>query len=537
MKRPLGWIGLTYLSALAVIFYCYSTFLVITLAVSAAVLAIAGVIIRFIKRNTKLHQYTLVVGLSVLAALLSIFLYQNYIVSPVIDDYSNKEIYIEGYICDELNYSGKHPTCILQTDRINGEERSVRITLTLRNKKRKLEPFDCISLSIKTKSSSYPYQFSRRVYLFGTEQDTSNLTVSGEKRKTPYYYAVELRRAVKDEFDEALDENAASISKAVLLGDKRALGNDLKDAFTFTGTSYLIVVSGMHLALFTLLFRKFFWRVNLNRWITLVLLTVIIVAFAAVTGFTPSVMRAGLMLFIILLGNAVLRDPDGVNSLGIAALVLAVPNPFIVGDVGLLLSFSATFGILLWADRINKFMLEKCRLSDSNAPKKLSIWQRIKQLPKTLLRFIIGMISVSLAATLWVMPVSVLFFGTVSPLTAFISLVAYPLVSAILILSMLLAVLYAAVFLRFITVPIAAVIDFLSRCLSDFILLCAKIPFAQLPMNDISCYIWLAVTALLVIIGYAFRPPKAYIACAVMISSLTLTIGWAVSALLEANHI
>ena len=536
MKRPLGWIGLIYLSSLAVIFYCYSTVLVIVLSVSAAVFAIAGVIFRLVKRDTKLHRYALVVGLTVLAATLYLFLYQNYIVQPVLSDYSGKEIYVEGYVCDELNISGKHPTCIVQTEKINGEERSVKITLALTNYL-DLEQFDRVSCKVKPKASTFPYQFSRGIYLFATETEKSELTVGDEKRVTPYSFAVGLRRAVKKELTIALDNTAASVSKAVLLGDKHALDNDLKDAFTFTGTSYLVVVSGMHLSLVTLLFRRLFRRIGLNEWISLVLLTAIIVLFAAVTGFTPSVMRAGIMLFIILLGNAVLRDPDGVNSLGIAALALALPNPFIVGDVGLLLSFSATFGILLWADRINVFVLKKCRLTDETPPDKSSLWKRIKQLPKKLLRFIVGMTSVSLAATLWVMPVTILFYGTVTPLTVLISLFAYPLVSLILLLSMILAVLYATVILRFITVPIAAVIDFLSWVLSDLILFCAGLPLAQLPAGELYCYIWLAVTALLVIFGYVFRPKKTYIACAVMISSLTLTTGWAITAIAEANRI
>ena len=242
MKRPLGWIGLIYLSSLAVIFYCYSTVLVIVLSVSAAVFAIAGVIFRLVKRDTKLHRYALVVGLTVLAATLYLFLYQNYIVQPVLSDYSGKEIYVEGYVCDELNISGKHPTCIVQTEKINGEERSVKITLAL-TYYLDLEQFDRVSFKVKPKASTFPYQFSRGIYLFATETEKSELTVGDEKRVTPYSFAVGLRRAVKKELTIALDNTAASVSKAVLLGDKHALDNDLKDAFTFTGTSYMILVT------------------------------------------------------------------------------------------------------------------------------------------------------------------------------------------------------------------------------------------------------------------------------------------------------
>lgn len=532
MKRPLGWIGLTYLSVLAVIFYAYSAALVIGVCVGAVALTVAGVFIRLWKRRSRAHRYTLAVSLSALAAVLSLFLYQNHIIQPILNDYSNKEIYVEGYVCDELNLSGKHPVCTIQSERINGEDRSVKITFTLTGY-HDIEPFDCLTVTMKPKTSSIPYQFSRGVYLYATEEEHAHLTLTGEKHRSFYAAAVEIRRFCKHEFDEALRPEAAALSKAVLLGDKRALSYEVRDAFTVTGTSYLIVVSGMHLALVTLLFRKLLQRYVRKPWLTLLLLTALIVFFAAVTGFTPSVVRAGIMLFIVLLASAVHRDNDGFNSLGVAALLMCVPNPFIVGDVGLLLSFAATFGILLWADPIDGFLREKCGLSaEKRQPPKRTLRRRLRALPKRFLRWVIGMFSVSLAATLWVIPITILLFGTVSPLTVLISLFAYPMVSVVLLFAMLIAALFWITWLRWLLIPFTAVVNFLSAVIIKCILLCAKLPFAQLPANDLYCYIWLAVTALLVLAGYVFRPKRGYVACAVLLSSLTLTVGWALTALL-----
>ena len=102
---------------------------------------------------------------------------------------------------------------------------------------------------------------------------------------------------------------------------------------------------------------------NLRNVIRSVAAVVTVILFAAVTGFSPSVIRAGICVIITYIGYAVLRTSDGITSLGIAALVLTVTNPYSVGDLGMLLSFSATLGILMWASPLYDFLQQKLRLN------------------------------------------------------------------------------------------------------------------------------------------------------------------------------
>ena len=161
--------------------------------------------------------------------------------------------------------------------------------------------------------------------------------MTGEKHRSFYASAVALRLEMQKILDNHLDDNAQSLASAVLLGEKNALEPDVRDAFSDTGMSYLVVVSGMHLAIITMLLKKLLKpRFGAKGILRMILITAFVLLFAAVTGFTPSVVRAAVMMLFIVAAPLFRRESDSVNALGAAALVLTLPNPYVVGNVGLL---------------------------------------------------------------------------------------------------------------------------------------------------------------------------------------------------------
>ncbi len=526
MKRPLGIIGLTYLFMLAVIFYCYSFVLVVCICAGAVVASLIAVIIRFVRRKSSAHLSIIAASISVLAAVLSIFLYQNNKVTPIISSYADREIEVEGYICDELTFNKSFVTCVIQTEKINGESGSVKISYTMRQGY-DMYPFDKIKVTLTPKESDYDYQKSKGIFLYAFEQDNANLTVTGEKHNSIRSVAFSVRKQMKQVLERSLDENGAALSEAVLLGDKHALPAEIKQAFYDTGTSYLIVVSGMHLILVTALLRMLLKLINAKPWISFTAIALFTFGFMAVTGFTPSVMRAGIMLLIVYFGKTVYRDADGINSLGVAALVLTLFNPYSVGNIGMLLSFAATFGILLWADPINAFILRALRLDKKQRHmRKKTFKTKAFGLLKKLIKSVIAFFATSLAATLWIIPVIILFFGKINPLTALFSMIAYPLTSAVLLLAMLLVLLSAFMpFFAFWGKVFAPPIDLFANLLTSAVKGFSKVPFASIPANDTYYYIWIAVSAVLVVCGYLFRAHREYVFSAIIISILTLTVG------------
>lgn len=529
MKRPLGLIGLTYLFTLAVIFYCYSFVLVVSICAATVAASLFAVIIRFIKRKTSVHLSIIAASLSVLAAMLSIFFYQNNKVTPIISSYADKEITVEGYICDELHFNKSFVICVIQTEKINGESSSAKISYTMRQGY-DLYPFDKIKVTLTPKESGYDYQKSKGIFLYAFEQDNANLTVTGERHNSVRSFAFSVRKKMKQVLERSLDENGAALAEAVLLGDKLALPADVRQAFNNTGTSYLIVVSGMHLALATMLLRRLLRRINAKPWISFIFIALFTLGFMAITGFTPSVMRAGIMLLIVYFGKIVYRDADGINSLGAAALVLTLFNPYSVGNIGMLLSFAATFGILLWADPINTFLLKAFRLDKKPRFKQKTSKTKAIGVLKKILGAVIAFFSTSVAATLFVIPAVILFFGKITPLTALFSLIAYPLTSAVLLLAMILVILCAVMpFFTFWGKVFAPPLNFCAKMLTTSVSGFSKLPFASIPANDVYYYIWIAVSVVLVVCGYLFHARRAYVFSAIVISILTLTVGWSIT--------
>lgn len=125
MKRPFGLIGLIYLTVLAVVFY-FGDILTIPIIICGAVAVILGL---FFKRNKSKRNTLVVSGITIVCACLSIILYTNIIYLPVIDNYSDKELNISGYVSEEVQKNEGNLTYTITTDKINGEDKRLKINL------------------------------------------------------------------------------------------------------------------------------------------------------------------------------------------------------------------------------------------------------------------------------------------------------------------------------------------------------------------------------------------------------------------------
>jgi len=98
------------------------------------------------------------------------------------------------------------------------------------------------------------------------------------------------------------------------------------------------------------------------------------------------------------------REGDSLNFLGFAALLLCLCNPYVVGDVGVLLSFSATFGIVVFSKPLYEFITKRLK------PVRESYYKRINKR----LRFFASSFATTFTAVMCTVPVNVLFFGKIS---------------------------------------------------------------------------------------------------------------------------
>lgn len=104
-----------------------------------------------------------------------------------------------------------------------------------------------------------------------------------------------------------------------------------------------------------LIFAVVFRRKRIGAGVSIIALLV----FMAVTGFSPTVVRAGIMQIIFLIGLMIFRSPEPFNSLGFSVLVICLLNPYSCADFGFLMSVGATFGIFCASERIKTNIIER----------------------------------------------------------------------------------------------------------------------------------------------------------------------------------
>lgn len=516
MKRLFGLIGIVYLSTLTAVFYFKSVF-IFCAAAGIAIFLIALGIYRRIKHNRCSFRSFVTAGASVLLAVLSIFLYQNYYINPIADNYSDKEISVEGYVCEEIRYNENSAEYLIQTTAINSNPVFTKLKY-FGYSESGVNEFDRITLNAKAYAEDNDREISHRVLLRAYERTPGDIRSTGESVITPYKLAVTARRDFRKALGRLLPESSAELSRAILLGDKYALDDEVKRDFASTGTSYLIVVSGLHLSVATAIAMSVMKRFTKRRLVLSIGAIIAIICFCALTGFNYSVIRAAIMVIIFQAGRILLKSSDPLNSLGFAALAMTITNPCAVGDLGLLMSFSSTLGIILWSDTIMKFIVTQTRIN--RIPKKLLFQKRIK----SALYMFSDIFSVSMAASLWIVPITIIAFGKISPMVVIISMITEPIASAILVMSLLCAVLYLFPVAPVITYLSALVVDMLCRATIYVNHLFAALPFSTVKADNAAVYIWLGITALLAVAGFLIKSKKNYMIFAVNTSFALMLI-------------
>ncbi|QMU29425.1 ComEC/Rec2 family competence protein [Adhaeribacter radiodurans] len=150
-----------------------------------------------------------------------------------------------------------------------------------------------------------------------------------------------------------------AIATALVLGMKEYLDTDIKAAYTRTGTTHVLAVSGLHVALLFLALNYILGKLARTPRQKLAVFLFLLAAmwlYAFVTALSASVLRAVVMFTLLSIGKFFRRRSNMYNILAATAFGLLVYNPFFLLDVGFQLSFAAVLGIVLWQPRLNKLI-------------------------------------------------------------------------------------------------------------------------------------------------------------------------------------
>jgi len=226
------------------------------------------------------------------------------------------------------------------------------------------------------------------------------------------------------------NDDAYAVVAAMALGDKSALTQELKDVYSVTGASHILALSGLHMGIIYTLLSLFVFS---RRWqmLSQIIIMLSIWGFVFLVGMSTSVMRSAVMLSVYALLSLGHRDRMSVNTLAFTAIVMLMVSPMSLFDVGFQMSYMAVFSILLFVPLVEGIF-----------PAEYLMSHRV-------VRWLWGMVTVSLSAQIGTAPLITYYFGRFSCYFLPTNFIVIPAAMLILYLSLVVLLVPSLAFVLF----------------------------------------------------------------------------------------
>ena len=418
-NRPLAFTIFCFSAALYLSFYLNG----ICKAIFCGIMISCALIVIIIK-----HRFTLF-AVSLLTVSLAIgfsFLFYD-IPENAGRDLIGTEHCIDAEITD-IKYSDDK-TDYLEADvvSIDGAEISLKIKANIKNSDTVLNVGDTVRINgifsnISDDTDGFDensYYRAKGIYL-GFESDCENVEIVGHRENLIKNFFTGIRKYCASVIDLNCDKEYSALIKALTIGDKSNLSTVIKSNFSRLGASHILAISGMHLSIIMssiMLFAEIF---TVNRRICAIIVSLLCVFYILISGASFSVIRSGIMFIVMSLSVLFKRKNDSLTSLFTALFLITLFSPGSIFDIGLILSFSSTFGIIV----ITPYFLKK--LKDLN-------------LNKVVNYIIITVITTLSALSFSVIPIA-LYFNGFSVISILSNLILCPIITLILFASPLLII-------------------------------------------------------------------------------------------------
>jgi competence protein ComEC len=289
-------------------------------------------------------------------------------------------------------------------------------------------------------------------------------------------------------------EPHASLLSGILLGVDSGISPELKDAFSATGTSHIIAISGFNIAIIAGIFAALANRLfGAQRGAVVAILG--IAAYTILVGASASVVRAALMGSLAIVAGRLGRQVVGLNTLAAAVLLMTLLNPLTLWDVGFQLSVMATLGLIIYAEPFEagfKKLVERFTTQE-NAERAAALVGEFFLL--------------TLAAQVSTLPLIVYYFKRLSLISLVANLVVLPVQPALMVIAGI------ALGVGLISLPLGKIVAWLAWPFSAytirFVELFAKVPGASISLGDVAP--WIVIGFYLALLGVTWvlrRPPE-----------------------------
>ncbi|MEQ8358435.1 MAG: ComEC/Rec2 family competence protein [Cytophagales bacterium] len=380
---------------------------------------------------------------------------------------------IAGIIISESKETDKTTRYLLKVEQIKSGDNSIDVnfkTLLYLKKsdvKKMLEYGDLVYINKTPKriegpknpeSFDYASFMRRKGFLFQVFAKKNDVLILEKDKGNPL---IKMALKIRNYFQFVLEDNISNpdnlhIAKALILGQKDDLPIEVREAFADAGAIHVLAVSGLHVGIIyqiLIYLLSFLNKLKYGRQSLFFITVMVLFAYAAITGFSPSVSRAVIMFSTLALSKLINRRSDIYNNLALAAFIILIIDPMMIFDLGFQLSFLAVLSIVFFYP----YFTNKVEISNSMLDKmyKLS--------------------AVSLAAQIGTVPITLYYFHQFPNLFMLSNFIVIPFAGIILSLGIALLAFH---FLEFFKGLIAYVLDLSISILNKSVFIIQELPYS-----------------------------------------------------------
>ncbi len=309
---------------------------------------------------------------------------------------------------------------------------------------------------VSPKNNTVPYLFNYKNYLYNKRVyytlKIDSIKILNEN-SNPF---IKLKNRVIKHVNSYKD---STYLYAFILGKTELISDEVLTSYRENGISHLFALSGLHVSIFSSILLFILKKLRFKEILNYVIIFIFLLLFSFITGFSPSILRATLLFFLLGINKVFYLNIRTLDILYLVFIILVIINPFIIYNLSFILSFTAAFFLIFSSDL----------LKGKN--------------------YFVSLFKVSLLSYFASLPLSIYYFGYTNLLGTILNLVFVPLVSFVV---------FPLTFLTFIISKFYSILNITTNLLESLSLLFNKfkiiIYFPR--MNLIFVFIYLSILML-----------------------------------------
>lgn len=229
--------------------------------------------------------------------------------------------------------------------------------------------------------------------------------------------------SIKNVYVNTFTPKNAGTMRAIVLGDRSVLDDEIKELYKKNGISHILAISALHITMVGMLVYRMLKKI-ISVIQAAVLSSVIMLFYLYITGNSVSAGRAVIMILVFMLADVLGRTSDGANTLGLAVVILIIRNPYCISNAGFLMSFLAMAGIIFVKPI---FSNEETIMLFFRKKKMVSLTEMF------IYHNIIDMLITGLCVQIATLPVVLSMSGQIAIISLLLNIVVIPLMSVIMV--------------------------------------------------------------------------------------------------------